>query len=207
MKTTIIGQAVSVLLFAALLIGRGSNSAPGLGVRSTGWSQWTRDKPTVPGMDRAAVCIGLYANRPALVVRSDGQVGSFNVSWDRTRKAVHHEGAFRSSGGRNVAVHCYRSDGKTGLVAIGDETFELGNGSLFLVASSGTKSVVKQLRRDLSKLRSDLEGFQANAMTALRSRRFSSSHPLSSPDQFRVERFLYSPGSKPRSSADRFDTT
>jgi hypothetical protein len=49
-------------------------------------------------------------------------------------------------------------------VTIGDETFELGSGSLFLVASSGTKTVVKQLRRDLSKLGSDSAGFQANAM-------------------------------------------
>jgi len=164
MKMAIIGLAVGVLLFAALLIGRGSNSPPGLGVRSTGWSQWTRDKPIVPGIDHAAVHIGLYANSPALVVWSDGQGGSFNASWDRTRKAVHYEGAFTSRGGRKVAVHCYTSDGKTGPVTIGDETFDLGNGSLFLVASSGTKAVVKQLRRDLSKLGSDSEGFQANAM-------------------------------------------
>jgi hypothetical protein len=78
---------------------------------------------------------------------------------------VHYEGAFTLKGGRNVAVHCYTSDRKTGPVTIGDETYELGNGSLFLVATSGTKAVVKQLRRDLSKLGSDSEGFQANAMT------------------------------------------
>jgi hypothetical protein len=164
MKTAIIVLAVGVLLFAALLIVRGSNSPPGLGVRSTGWSQWTRDKPTVPGTDHASVNIGLYANSPALVVWSDGQGGSFNASWDRTRKAVHYEGTFTSRGGRNVAVHCYTSNGKAGPVTIGDQTFELGSGSLFLVASSGLKTVVKQLGRDLSKLGSDSEGFQANAM-------------------------------------------
>jgi hypothetical protein len=163
MRTALTGQSVMVLFFAALLTGCGSNSPPGLGVRSTGWSQWARDKPTVPGIDHAAVHIGLYANSPALVVWSDGRGGGFNASWDRTRNAVHYEGAFTSRGGRNVAVHCYTSDGKTGSVTIGEETFELGNGSLFLVASGGTKAAVKQLRRDLSKLGSDPEGLQANA--------------------------------------------
>ena len=164
MRTAITGQSVIVLLFASLLTGCGSNSPPALGVRSAGWSQFTADKPTVPGIDRAAVRIGLYANSPVLVVWSDGGGGGFDASWDRTRKAVHYEGTFTSRGGRNVAVHCYTSDGKTGPVTIGDETFELGSGSLFLVASNGTKTVVKQLRRDLSKLGSDSEGFQANAM-------------------------------------------
>jgi hypothetical protein len=68
MKTAINGQSIIVLLFAPLLTGCGSNSPPGLGVRSTGWSLWARDKPTVPGIDRASVHIGLYANSPALVV-------------------------------------------------------------------------------------------------------------------------------------------
>jgi hypothetical protein len=165
MKTAIIVLAVGVLLFAALLIVRRSNSPPELGVRSTGWSQWTRDKPTVPGIDHAAVHIGLYANSPVLVVWSDCQGGGFNASWDRTRKAVHYEGTLTSRGRRIVAVHCYTSDGKTGPVTIDDETFELSNGSLFLVTYSGTKTVVKQLRRDLSKLGSDSEAFRASAMT------------------------------------------
>ena len=165
MRTAITEQSVIVLLFASLLTGCGSNSPPALGVRSAGWSQFTADKPTVPGIDHADVRIGLYVNTPVLAVWSDGQQGGFNASWDRTRNAVHYEGAFTSRGGRNVAVHCYTSDGKTGPVTIGDQTFELGNGSLFLVASSGTKTVVKQLRRDLLKLGSDPEGFRASAMT------------------------------------------
>jgi len=165
MKTAIYGQSVILLLFAALLAGCGSNSPGGWGVRSIDWSQSTADKPTVPGIDHADVRIGLYANSPVLVVWSDSQGSDFSASWDRTRKAVHYEGAFRSRRGRNVAVHCYTSAGKTGPVTIGDETFELGNGSMFLVATSGTKTVVKQLRRDLSKLGSESEGFQANAMS------------------------------------------
>ena len=164
MKTATTGHWVIILLFAPLLTGCGSDSPPGWGVRTVDWSQLTADKPTVPGIDHAAVHIGLYANSPVLVVWSDGQGGSLNASWDRSRKAVHYEGAITSRRGRNVAVQCYTSDGKTGSVTIGDETFELGSGSLFLVASSGTKTVVKQVRRDLSKLGSDSEGFQTNAM-------------------------------------------
>ena len=91
MKTAITGQSVIVLLSAALLTGCGSNSPPGWGVRTVDWSQLTADKPTVPGIDRAAVRIGLYANSPVLVVWSDGQGGGFNASWDRTRNAVHYE--------------------------------------------------------------------------------------------------------------------
>ena len=59
MRTAITGQSVIVLLFASLLTGCGSNSPPGLGVRSTSWGRLTADKPTVPGIDRAAVRIGL----------------------------------------------------------------------------------------------------------------------------------------------------
>jgi hypothetical protein len=55
---------------------------------------------------------------------------------------------------------------------IGNETFELGNGSLFLVRSSGTRTVVRQLRRDLSKFGSDSEGYRANAMTDLEIKAF-----------------------------------
>jgi hypothetical protein len=165
MKMAIVGESVIVLLVAAQLTGCGSNSPGGWGVRSVDWSQSTADKPTVPGIDHAQVRTGLYANTPVLVVWSDGQQGGFNASWDRTRKAVQYQGTFTSRGGRNVSVHCYTSDGKTGPVAIGDETFELGNGSLFLVASSGPKTVVKQLKRDLSKLGSDSEGLRAIAIT------------------------------------------
>jgi hypothetical protein len=172
MKTAITAQSVFVLFFAALLTGCGSTSPGGWGVRSIDWSQLTADKPTVPGIDHADVRIGLYVNTPVLAVWSDGQQGGFNASWDSTRKAVHYEGAITSRRGRNVAVQCYTSDGKTGSVTIGDETFELGSGSLFLVASSGTKTVVKQVRRDLSKLGSDSEGFSTTAMADVEIRTF-----------------------------------
>jgi hypothetical protein len=142
MKSAMTGQLVIALFIAALLAGCGSNSPPGLGVRSAGWTQCTRDKTTMPGTDHAAVHIGVYANKPALVLRTDGQGGSFDASWDRTRKAVHYEGAFTSRGERKVAVQCCTIDGKTGPVMIGDETFELGNGSLFLLVSCQTRTVV-----------------------------------------------------------------
>jgi hypothetical protein len=172
MKTAIYGQSVILLLFAALLTGCRSNSPGGWGVRSIDWSRSTAGKPTVPGMDHADVRIGLYANTPVLVVWSDSRQGGFNASWDRTRKAVHYEGAITSRRGRNVAVHCYTSDGREGSVTIGDETFELASGSLFLVASIGTKTAVKQLTRDLSKLGSESEGFRASAMADVEIRSF-----------------------------------
>jgi hypothetical protein len=165
MKMAIYGQSVIVLLFASLLTGCGFKVQGGWGVRTVDWSKMTAGKPTVPGIDHADVRIGLYANSPVLVVWSDGKGGGFNASWDRTGKAVHYEGTFTSRGGRNVAVQCYTSDGKTGSVTIGDATFELGSGSLFLVATSGTKTMVRQLRRDLSKLGADSVGFRATAMT------------------------------------------
>jgi hypothetical protein len=163
MRAAIAGQSVSVLLVAPLLPGCGPNSPRGWGVRALDWSQSTPDKPTVPGIDHAAVRIGSYGNSPAWVVWSDGRGGNFDASWDEARKAVHYEGDFASREGREIAVECFTSDGKTGAVTIGDEAFELGNGSLFLVASSGPKTMVKQLKRDLSKLRSDSEWFKANA--------------------------------------------
>ncbi len=128
MAGRIYGQSVIVLLFAPLLTGCGSNSPGGWGVRTIDWSHSTADKPTVPGIDQAAVCIGFYANSPVLVVWSDGRGGGFIASWDQTRKPIHYEGAFTSRGRRNLTVNCYTSDGKTGSVTIGNETFQLANG-------------------------------------------------------------------------------
>jgi hypothetical protein len=163
MKAAIAGQSLLVFLFAPLLLGCGSSSPQGWGVRVVDWSQSTPGTPTVPGIDDAAVRIGLYGNRPILVVWYGGGGGGFEAGWDGTRKAVHYKGDFASREGQKLAVECFTSDGKTGAVTIGGETFELGNGSLFLVAPGGTKTLVKQLRRDPSKLGSDSEGFKAYA--------------------------------------------
>ncbi len=50
---------------------------------------------------------------------------------------------FRVSG-QTVALTCYTPDGTTGKVAIGERTFDLAQGGLFLVSTCGSEVLVMQ---------------------------------------------------------------
>ena len=119
------------------------------------WSHGTAGTEPVPGIDQAHLIFGHYGDGYALMVWSDTHGGSFGSSWDSTRKAAHYQGHVSSTDGRRVPVECFTSDGTTGTVTIGDGTFQLRDGSLFLVSTSGRKTKVKQLNRSVPMLKSE----------------------------------------------------
>lgn len=125
----------------------------GFGAKNISWDHIDVGKTARPGIDRASVNIGAWGDGAAIVVWSDGAGGSFGGSRmghaplepGETRGGAKYEGRLASKEGRVIHVRCYTPDGKTGTVRIGDESYELARGGLFLVSVSGAKPKVKQL--------------------------------------------------------------
>lgn len=104
----------------------------------------------MPGIDDASVNFGVCGDGYALVVWCDGG-GSFGANWDMSRNAIKYEGSFSARDGREYTVECFTADGKTGSVSIDGQPFKLDDGSLFLVATEGVTTSVRQLQRKLLK--------------------------------------------------------
>ncbi len=62
------------------------------------------------------------------------------------------DGHLRFPDGKTVAVSCRTTDGRTGPVTIGEHTFDLAAGNLFLVSGPSDQPRVKQLKRHLSRI-------------------------------------------------------
>lgn len=87
-------------------------------------------------------------SRVYLVMISEGGSGpSSSGSWAR--------GTFKAPDGREVAWGCETSDGRSGRVTIGSESFDLAQGAVFLVNLRDGKTAVEQLTVDI-------EQFQPN---------------------------------------------
>jgi len=70
-----------------------------------------------------------------------GEAGGGRLAGEAQETICTYEGTV---GG--VAVECHTPDGRAGTVKIGEERFDLTKGAVFLVAKSGAKSQVKQMR-------------------------------------------------------------
>jgi hypothetical protein len=62
---------------------------------------------------------------------------------------------------RKIEFHCRTKDGKSGTVKINGTTYDLANGSLFLVSTSGDEVRIKQLNRDMTRQTFDEESLTA----------------------------------------------
>jgi hypothetical protein len=121
------------------------------------WMPAGNDNP-VPGIDQGTV----YHLGRTFVLWSDagggGTTSSTNV------QGVKCQGSLLGHGGR-VEFICETSDGKTGLVTISEVAYDLAKGNVFLLSTGGERAQVKQLKRDLSKLkfeRAELEALARN---------------------------------------------
>jgi hypothetical protein len=148
MKTMLsAGFAIVSVLICLGSIGCERQSLPdGWGGRVVGWLESQPDAELVPGIDSASVYFGTLGKGSAVTLWSDGG-GNFGASWDRSRKLIKYEGKLRARDGREYPVQCLTADGKTGSVTIDGQTFQLDNGALFLIATAGAKTTVKQLQR------------------------------------------------------------
>jgi hypothetical protein len=73
------------------------------------------------------------------------------------------QGSAQSADGRGFAWEVQTKDGKTGQVRIDDASYELSEGTLFIVTTKGGTTEARQLVRDLSGLPLDNEGILAFA--------------------------------------------
>jgi hypothetical protein len=80
---------------------------------------------------------------------------------DGGRDSAECSGYIGSNNGRKVEFHCRTKDGKSGPVQIHDATYDLANGGLFLVSTTGDEVRVKQLKRDMRSQKFDQESLAA----------------------------------------------
>jgi hypothetical protein len=129
-----------------------SQSTTVYGVSNASWDAG-RGKDGVAGIDKASITCGVWREGMAVVFWTDLSWGN-SVATTKEEGTV-YEGEYHGRDGRRVKCRCTTGDGRTGAVTIGDERFDLADGSLFLVSTRGTHSQVRQLQRDISKLKPD----------------------------------------------------
>lgn len=136
------------LFLCCLIMGCEHRQSPTRGAKNLSWSHSGLDHPAVPGIDSADVHIYVWNHGAAFVVWSDGAGGSHGTL---PRQPGDPKGSARYQGKvGSHTVECLTTDGKTGKVKIGDTSYDLGDGPLFLVSTQDQKPRIKQLA--LSKL-------------------------------------------------------
>ncbi len=113
-----------------------------------------------PGIDQASV----YFMGSAFVVwgdTPDGDGGDPKSYGDGGRDGSECSGHMGSHKGRKVKFYCKTKDGKAGPVKINGAAYDLVDGNLFLVSTTGEDIRVKQLKRDMSSQKFDQESLAA----------------------------------------------
>ncbi|MEN6309674.1 MAG: hypothetical protein ABFD91_18155 [Anaerohalosphaeraceae bacterium] len=140
--------AAVLLVMSCLFAGCEFRQSPARGAKNVSWSHSGMDHPAVPGIDSADVHIYVWNDGAAFVVWSDGAGGTHGTL---PRQPGDPKGSARYQGKvGNQTVECLTTDGKTGKVKIGDTSYDLGDGPLFLVSTQGQNPRIKQFA--LSKL-------------------------------------------------------
>ncbi len=126
-----------------------------------GWITKINDPNATPGIDAASVTfITLKAGPPEgvpFVVWSDLPNGRSGSGGGRVGGAS-YKGHHRATDGRRVEFHAATTDGKTGTITIADVTYDLANGSLFLISTHDGKDAppqIAQIAFDTSKFPKD----------------------------------------------------
>jgi len=153
-----IAMVCGCILFLATswLVGCRPTTPRGFGGKGISWMRLEAGKEPLPGVNIGWIGIAVWGDGAAFVIWSDGTGGGMGAGGmggrklqpGETRRGVKYEGSVTSRDGRSVNVECHTPDGKTGTVKIGEEAFELTRGGFFLVATSGAKPKVKQLKLD-----------------------------------------------------------
>jgi len=126
----------------------------------TVWMHPLNKADSRPGIDQASV----YFMGSAFVVwgdSPDGDGGDPKSYGDGGRDGSESSGHMGSHKGRKVEFHCKTKDGKAGAVRINGAAYELADGNLFLVSTTGAEVRVKQLKRDMSGQKFDQESLAA----------------------------------------------
>jgi hypothetical protein len=153
----------AVLASSLFLFGCGGPSPPqGSG---TGWVTWERFQEINPkaGIDKAQANLGIWkseSDRLAFLILTDFVGASPSRSSGKGKGPEKYEGQQKAPDGQQVEWQCETTDGKTGKMTINGSTYELAKGALFLVSTQGGKVEVRQLQRDLLKVKPDQESVE-----------------------------------------------
>jgi len=157
------GCGVIALLGVLCLPGCGGPSPPqGSG---TGWVTWERFQEINPkaGIDKAQANLGIWKSESdglAFLILTDFVASSPGRSGGKGKGSEKYEGQQKAPDGQKVEWQCETTDGKTGKMIINGSSYELSKGSLFLVSTRGGKVEVRQVQRNLLKVKPDQESVE-----------------------------------------------
>lgn len=148
-------RSLLVLFLAQALSACRRNQTPPTGVGVWGPTSYTIasadvSKPSLPGVEQGSIAIGVCyqgnASEPAFCVwLGEGGGGHISGRTETLAQAPSQRVCTFSGTLARVSVECQTTDGKIGTIKIEGESFKLEQGPLFLVSTTATKPVIKQL--------------------------------------------------------------
>jgi hypothetical protein len=153
--------ACPILAGTLFLLGCGGPTPPqGSG---TGFVAWERFKEINPkaGINKAHANYGVWKDDGLVFLILTDFVGSSrDHSSGKGTGSDKYEGRHKATDGQKVEWQCETADGKTGKMIINGSSYELAEGSLFLDSTRGGKVEVRQVQRDLLKVKPDQESVE-----------------------------------------------
>lgn len=117
------------------------------------------EKNRTPGFNSTTLFGGLWNEKTVFLIWTAGEYSDSYIS--TTGEPGAYSGYLLPPGADRMDWKCVTtSQGKSGKLTLGDENYDLANGGVFLVATSSGKVSVKQVKQDLSQIRSGAEGFE-----------------------------------------------
>src|SRR5262249_415994 len=149
------------LLGAFCLPGFGGDSQPeGSGTGNIAWERFKEINPKA-GIEKAQASFGIWNDgRLAFLIVTDFAGSGRERSRGKGVGAEKYEGQQKAGDGRKVEWQCETADGKTGTMTINGSSYELANGSMFLVSTRGGKAEFRQVKRDLLKVQPDQDSVE-----------------------------------------------
>ena len=146
------GRWLSKVLFCAPLIlagvASGADGSFGVSQQSASWAIRSGDEAAVSGIHTGSfqrlklmpgkgggVRVELWVDRNLEGGRGNGRSG-----------IATYDASVKTASGETVKIRVATRDGETATVVIGDAQYDLAKGSLFLVATSGDKPRIRQLK-------------------------------------------------------------
>ena len=150
-----------ILASTLFLLGCGGPSPPrGSGAGFIAWERFGEINPKA-GIDKAHANYGVWKDDGlAFLILTDFVGSSRDRSSGKGTGPEKYKGQHKAPDGQKVEWQCETADGKTGKMIINGSSYELSNGSLFLVSTRGGKVEVRQVQRDLLKVKPDQESVE-----------------------------------------------
>jgi hypothetical protein len=130
----------------------------------TGWVTWDRFKEINPqaGIDKAQANPGIWRDDGlAFLILTDFVGSGPGRSGGKGTGPEKYEGQQKAPDGQKIDWQCETTDGKTGKMMINGSSYELAKGSLFLISTRDGQVRVRQLQRDLLKVKPDQEALES----------------------------------------------